>query len=367
MRGALIAGAAALCLAGAAAPASGARHDDGSPDLAIILAAQPAPLLSSYRLFRDERADAPNTGVAAYDLATPLFSDYAAKSRYVFMPPGQAARYDGEEVFEFPVGAVLVKTFAYPADPRQPEDNVRKIETRLLIRKADGWTAQTYVWDADGRAARLQLAGAQIPVHFTDAAGETRDITYAVPNKNQCKGCHDREGALTPIGPRARNLNHALAYGDMSENQIAHWSRTGMLSGAPAPDQAPRAPLFSDPADGALDARARTYLDVNCAHCHNPRGPANNSGLDLRVDQTDPAHWGLRKRPVAAGRATADMQFAIDPGRPERSILLHRMESTDAGVMMPELGRTVVHREGVDLIRRWIAAMDNDGHVAPNQ
>ena len=356
----LIAGAAALCLAGA--PVSGSADPQG-PALAVILAERPAATLSAYRLFRDARAGAPNTGVIPYDLATPLFSDYALKSRYLFTPPGQSIAYAADDVFTFQIGAVLVKTFAYPADFRRPESNVHKIETRLLIRHADGWTAQTYVWDADGNEARLQIAGERIPVHFTDATGAARDVQYAVPNKNQCKGCHAVGDTLTPIGLRARNLNRTLTYGDRAGNQIAHWSRIGLLTGAPAQADIPRLPLFSDLADGSLDARARAYLDVNCAHCHNPQGPASNSGLDLRFAQSDPAHWGLRKRPVAAGRATADLMFAIDPGHPERSILVHRMESDDPGVMMPELGRTVVHTEGVDLVRRWIAAMDTDGHT----
>ena len=137
---ALIAGAAALCLAGA--PMSGSADVQG-PALAVILAERPAPMLSAYRLFRDARAEMPNNGVTPYDLATPLFSDYALKARYVFTPPGQPIAYASDDVFAFPVGAVLVKTFAYPADFRRGDSPVRKIETRLLIHRASGWTAQT--------------------------------------------------------------------------------------------------------------------------------------------------------------------------------------------------------------------------------
>lgn len=349
MRGAFLAAALALCLTGAA------RAERAAPgvDMRAVLAERPAPTLSAYRFFLDAGATAPNAGVTPYDLATPLFSDYALKRRYVFVPPGQRARFRGGEAFEFPVGAVLVKTFAFPADLRRPKENVRTIETRLLIHKAEGWTALAYVWDADGREARLQLAGLQVPVRTIDADGRAVEIGYAVPNKNQCKGCHATNDTLTPIGPAARHLERDMDYGTGDVRQLDHWVSAGLLDAAPA-----RAHAVA-----SLDARARAYLDVNCAHCHNPRGPASNSGLDLSFAQTDPTHWGVRKRPVAAGRASANLLYAIDPGAPDRSILLHRMESTDPGVMMPELGRTLVDREGVALIRQWIAAMDANGRV----
>lgn len=345
MRRALIAVTLALGLAGAAQ----AERAPAGVNMRVVLAERPAATLSAYRLFRDPGAMSPSAGVVRYDLATPLFSDYALKQRYVFVPPGQRARYRAGATFDFPVGAVLVKTFAFPADLRRPDEIVRALETRLLIRKTDGWTALAYVWDADGREARLQLAGAQIPVRAIGAEGRPLEIAYAVPNKNQCKGCHSVADALAPIGPTARNLDRAMD----GANQLAHWVAAGVLDAAPP----------SLPANTSLDARARAYLDVNCAHCHNPLGPASNSGLDLSVAQSDPALWGVRKRPVAAGRASAGLLFSIDPGHPERSILLHRMQSTDPGVMMPELGRTLVHREGVALIRDWIAAMNANGRV----
>jgi uncharacterized repeat protein (TIGR03806 family) len=343
---------ALFCMTGAATPA--APRESG-PDLAIILAERPAPTLAAYGLFRDARAQEPGEGVTAYDLPTPLFSDYAMKRRYVFTPPGARVQYRADGAFEFPIGAVLIKTFEYPADMRQPDQNIRQIETRLLIRKRAGWTANTYVWNADGTEAHLQVAGASTPVRWIGPDGAPHEISYAIPNLNQCKGCHAVDGALTPIGPSALHLQDATD--DSRETELARWTRLGLLEGTPP---------AAAPATRSIDEQARAYLDINCAHCHNPRGPANTSGLDLRANQSDPARWGLRKRPIAAGRASADLSYAIDPGRPERSILLHRMESVDPGVMMPELGRTLVHDEGVDLVRAWIAQMDADGRPRQN-
>ena len=103
---------------------------------------------------------------------------------------------------------------------------------------------------------------------------------------------------------------------------------------------------------------------MNCAHCHNPEGPAHTSGLDLRWSQHEPISWGVNKRPVAAGRGSANMQFAIAPGDPDHSFLLYRMESTDPGVMMPELGRQTVDPRAIALMREWISTMDANGRSA---
>ena len=147
-------------------------------------------------------------------------------------------------------------------------------------------------------------------------------------------------------------------------NQLQAWRRDGLLAGAPQNiSEAPRVPRAYDASDGTLEARARAYLDVNCAHCHNPQGPAHTSGLDLRWSQHQPIAWGVGKRPVAAGRGSAGFEFAIDPGHPERSILLYRLRSTDPGVMMPETGRQLVDDRGAALIEEWIAHMDAEGRV----
>jgi uncharacterized repeat protein (TIGR03806 family) len=333
---------------------------------AAILAQNPPRVLSAYNFFHDARAREPNARVTPYDLNTALYSDGALKFRYVYIPEGQQARYSANDVFDFPVGTVLIKTFAFAADMRRPTENVRFLETRLLIRRPEGWIALPYVWNEDQTEARLSVIGAQVPVSFTNEDGAAIALDWSVPNVNQCRGCHARAGgnAVLPIGPSARNLNHMhIASGvspvtmeTMLVPQLRHWLDQGILD--QAPDNAPRVPSAYARNDGTLEQRARAYLDVNCAHCHNPAGPAHTSGLDLRWSQTDPALWGVLKRPVAAGRGSAGFEFAIDPGHPERSILLHRMASTDPGVMMPELGRTLVDERAVALMRDWIAGMD---------
>lgn len=313
---------------------------------AALSAKRPAKLLSEYGLFDDLAGQVPAFGVTPYDLATPLFSDHAEKLRFVWTP--SPAKWSADEAFDFPVGSVLVKTFAYPEG-----DGLRLIETRLLIRQEAGWKAWPYLWNEDQTDAVLKLAGARLDLTATAPDGLQIPVSYRVPNANQCKGCHERAGAITPIGPKARNLNHDFYYAEGPDNQLRRWRMLGLLENTTA-----ESPLSADWTEGTLDQRARAYLDVNCAHCHRRDGPASNSGLFLTHGEQDRTAWGYLKRPVAAGRGSGGLEFDVKPGDPPGSIMVHRMKSLDPGVMMPELGRALPHPEGIALIEAWIAAME---------
>ena len=143
------------------------------------------------------------------------------------------------------------------------------------------------------------------------------------------------------------------------ENQLLHWARIGYLNGIPENiDEIPRIPVWNDPTTGTVEERARAYLDMNCSSCHQPNGLAHTSGLDLTYDQQIPVRYGVFKAPVAAGRGAGDARFAIQPGRPDSSMLLQRLVSTDPGVRMPIVSRSLVHEEGVALIEEWISQME---------
>jgi uncharacterized repeat protein (TIGR03806 family) len=319
-----------------------------------------------------------NQGVLPYDLNTPLFTDYAHKLRTVWMPKGASAKYDAGDSFDFPVGTVISKTFYYPrtddgkaGSVARTDDyshdftgegldlkHVRLVETRLLVRRKDGWTAIPYVWNDAQTEATLQRTGAVLPLTLVDAAGQREGFDYVVPDESQCQSCHAQDWVdrkIHPIGPKARHLNKDYHYAGGEENQLAHWARVGYLTGAPAPAGAPRDANWAD-ADAPLDARARAYLDINCGHCHNAHGAANTTGLTLDWQTVEDRHLGICKPPTAAGQGTGDRLFDIVPGEPGASIITYRLQSTEPGVMMPELGRSTSHREGVALIRAWIAA-----------
>jgi parallel beta-helix repeat protein len=316
------------------------------------------PNLSDYRLFPGNDPFAtPNEGGIPYDLTTPLFSDYAQKYRVVFLPPGTSATYSDTDVFSFPVGTVIAKTFTFANDLRNLALGERWIETRLLIHRTEGWVGIPYVWADDRSEAVLALGGSAVDVTWIDTDGSARGTNYRVPNVVQCGGCHVGPLGADPIGPKARLLNKSHDYAGTSENQLAHWTAAGVLVGAPAPAAAPRLPVWNDPGDGTLEERARAYLESNCAHCHNPAGRAKFSGLWLEHDRPMGPNTGICKAPVATGAASGGFLYAIKPGHPEQSILVYRMSSALPAIKMPELSKSLVHDEGVDLVTAWIQTM----------
>ena len=293
--------------------------------------------LGDYGFFTDGAARHPDKRLKAYELNTALFSDGADKLRYVYVPEGASVMADGDGLLQFPVGSAIIKTFAFGEGEEE-----RYIETRVLLHRAEGWLALPYRWNEEQTEAKLALAGGRIPI--TTPSGQ--EISYRIPNKNQCKACHSVDGEVIPIGPKARNL---------SDGWLTEMHASGALD--QIPKGADALPFWTD-TSASTDARARAYLDVNCAHCHRPGGGASNSGLDLSWEQTDAFAIGVNKPPVAAGRGAGGLLVSIKPGAPEKSILVHRMNSNEPGVAMPELGRSTVDTQAVKLMREWIAKMD---------
>ena len=356
--------------------------DEGGPmrisdgPVVVDTTARPPELLSDMRALQwnaETQTIEYNDRVVAYDLNTPLFSDYALKARAVYLPEGQAMSYDADGVFRFPVGAAIFKTFYFPADLREPDANITLIETRVLIHTEDGWEAWPYVWNEEQTEAVLDLGGESRAISFVDAEGASQTASYLIPQRNQCSSCHERnlgeggEPVISPIGPAARNLNRDYDYGDGPTNQLAHLAGLGMLDGMPDLGSVPAAYDFTEVMasgadvvpDAEVEFAARSYLDINCAHCHDAQGTQGvTSQLFLNHDNDDTFRLGFCKRPGSAGAGTGGLTYDIVPGDPDQSILVFRVETTEVGAMMPLLGRSLQHANGAALVRRWVANMD---------
>ena len=312
---------------------------------------------SALQLFDGDPARlVPARGVFRYEINSPSFSDYADSDLLMKLPGREPIRYSETGSVEFPVGTVLAQTFCYSDAKR--DGRRRIVETRVLLRRDDKWIGLPYVWNEAQSDAQLEIVGATIEVHRLVDGGEVRQQTHIVPNFNDCNRCHRIGDEVTPIAVSVRQLNRPPLMADSGgKGQLFAWRQRGVLQGLPADQDLPRLARWNEPASGTVEQRARAYLDSNCAHCHNPRGAASNSGLQLGSDIQKPSTYGILKTPVAAGRGSGGLMFDILPGDPKASILIHRIRSVEGGVMMPEVGRTQIDEVGAALLTAWITSM----------
>ena len=330
----------------------------GEPDPAVIVYRSAPKLLSQWSMFQVQHgAMVPASDTVPYELNTTLYSDDTLKHRWFRLPKGAKIQWQDGKALAFPVGTVIAKTFAYPDPTEDATPGERFLETRIEFREESGWYGYSYVWNRDQTDAQLRLGGDRIEASWTDAEGNQQTNRYEVPNANQCLTCHSQNNRYEPLGPVAGNLNRRIT-ATQDATQLAQWMSAGILDGAPEPSKHPRVPAFDDVLSGSVSQRARAWLDVNCAHCHNPAGSARTSGLDLRSEQLDPAKWGVLKSPVAAGKGSGGRKYDIVPGKPDESILMYRIESEDVGARMPNLARNRSFQIGNDLVREWIAGLD---------
>jgi uncharacterized repeat protein (TIGR03806 family) len=193
----------------------------------------------------------------------------------------------------------------------------------------------------------------------SDSVDQLKSIVYNVPNSNQCLNCHNMASKMTPIGPKVKWLNRDGVGDWIGENQIQQMLAEKYLAVETDLDitQMPQADNYLNTTI-SVERRARAYLDINCAHCHNPGGSAGMSGLwlELERDLKSP-HAGICKHPIAAGTASAKLKYDIVPGYPDQSILVLRMKEQRPANKMPEIGRNLVHEQGVHLVEDWIQKM----------
>jgi uncharacterized repeat protein (TIGR03806 family) len=311
----------------------------------------PYPVLSTYRFFAGSmKEQAPNAGVLPYEPITALFSDYAHKFRFVWMPPGVKASYAGDhDVLDFPESSVLIKTFYY--DNVLPDQDRRIIETRLLFKRSGSWYFADYVWNEEQTEAYLDMNGSITPVTFVDDGGTQRTVQYRIPSAAECQTCHKIQFDPIPIGPKPQNLNSSYSYADGVKNQLDKWVEMGYLQ--PGYPSNIMTTVKWDDATQPLDLRVRSYLDMNCAHCHADQRHCNYRPMRFAFHESaDLVNLGVCVEPDDP--VAPQYTQIVARGNPNRSMMHFRLAETDETVRMPLLGRTVVHDEGLALVREWI-------------
>jgi uncharacterized repeat protein (TIGR03806 family) len=289
--------------------------------------------LSAYGLFAGNPAELePGNGVEVLELASALFTDYAEKQRLLKLPPGRKMQAKDGGLPVFPEGTILAKTFFYFKNAAKPEQGRQIIETRLLILQKGRWNLAVYRWNAAQSDAYLLESGADIPVSWIDVAGKSRQISYHLPAQQECVQCHQQSGRIVPIGPKIRNLNIQVQRDGKTISQLSYLETQQVLKGANLRMSA-ALPAYTDVHE-SLEKRTRAYLEINCAHCHQPGGTADVQALDLRFE-TELSQSGICAK---------------------KWNILSRTQTLDAG-KMPAAGTSVLHREGILLLESYLKTL----------
>ena len=365
--------------------------------------------LSETGVFTSTKAGKAEAGLIPYSVNSPLWSDGAHKERWLGLPGETKIGFTHNRAFDFPEGTVLVKEFALDLVAGDAASR-RRLETRLLTKQAGEWVGYTYLWNEEQTDAVLLGAAGEdreFTVRDAAAAGGERKVKWHFPSRTECMVCHSR-AAKYVLGLTEAQLNRTHDYGGgRVENQLEHLERLGILTINPQvyerdavrrelsatglkgekldvavkrvsahPGQRgladkstllPRGGVglrkLADPADAtaSLEARARSYLQANCAHCHVAAG-GGNAQIELEFLTERAAMKLIDEKPLHHTFGIAEARL-VAPGAPERSVLLHRIANREAG-HMPPLATGVVDAMAVKLFREWIAEMKAGGEKA---
>jgi len=318
------------------------------------LSAVPYPSLADYNFFQGNLADLdPVQGVLPYELISKLFTDYAEKKRFIWMPNGVSASYvSDQDLLDMPTGTVLIKNFYY--DNVLPDMQSRIIETRLLINTGAEWIFAEYVWNDTQTEATLDMDGSFTPVSWIDASDVQQDIQYRIPSSTECLVCHKKNSLPLPIGPKPQNLNESMTYADGEMNQLAKWESMGYLQSG-YPSDINTVVKWDDPSED-ITLRVRSYIDINCGHCHAEGSHCDYRPMRFAFSETsDPVNLGVCVEPDEV--IEPQLTHIVASGNINRSVLYYRISSTNEAERMPLLGRTIVHEEARAMIQEWIEGL----------
>lgn len=314
----------------------------------------PFSTLSEYQLFEGDLKNLePSFNVIPYTLNSTLFSDYAKKKRFMWMPNNSKAAFVNEDdILNFPVGTILVKNFYY--DNVLPDNSTQILETRLIIKKQNGWIFANYAWNNDQTEAILDMNGSYVDVQWLQN-NEEKSVEYRIPSGAECHTCHKVTETARPIGPKPRNLNLSYDYNDGTANQLEKLVDIGYLENT-LPASILKLPDYNDTSE-PLDLRLRAYLDINCAHCHSEETHCAYRPLRLDFSSTeDDTNLGVCVDPDTD--LGLGLGHIVEPGYARGSVLHYRINSVEPSNRMPLLARTIIHTEGVELVEAWINSLN---------
>lgn len=314
--------------------------------------------LSESGLFSDIQNKVYSPGLIPYDVNSPLWSDGADKTRLLALPDTSRIEFSADGHWEFPEDAVIVKNFLLETEKGNPGSK-KFIETRFLVKRHgdEQWDGYSYEWNEDQTDAFLLVDGKtkEITIQDTNAEGGQTIHNYYFPSRNDCASCHTPVAGYV-LGPRTAQLNGNYNYGEVTDNQLRSLNHIGMFTENIGEDYS-GFPKLVNPADDtkSLSERARSYLDANCAQCHQ-QGGTGRADFDLRAVKTF-EETKLLETIAAFGDLGTPRGNIISPGYPENSVLYLRITRTDS-LRMPRIATSVVDELGAQVIYDWINNMD---------
>jgi uncharacterized repeat protein (TIGR03806 family) len=310
-------------------------------------------LLSETGVFRSLQDFTPAAGILPYDVNTPLWSDGAAKRRWLALPRDTRIGFTERGAWRFPPGTVFVKHFEMPAGEGRP---ARRLETRLLVvdRRGSGYGV-TYRWRADGRDAELLTEGLTEQVERGD-----RKQAWSYPSRSDCLVCHTASAGFV-LGVNTRQLNRPGAGPDAGagENLLRAWNHLGLFQAALRDEDIPRLDRLVAITDQAapLEHRVRSYLDANCAQCHRPGG--SRADFDARFDTPLARQKLVNVPPLSSDLGVGGVKL-VAPGDPDRSMVYLRMKRRQDVFNMPPLASHETDPVAVSVVRDWIKGLPPD-------
>jgi uncharacterized repeat protein (TIGR03806 family) len=308
-------------------------------------------LLSQTNCFASLNPIETSPQVLPYEVNSPLWSDGAEKTRYIYLPSGKMISSQNG-AWQFPEGAVLIKNFFIP----RVENGTKKsdiVETRFLVKSAGQWQGYSYIWN-DERTDAVVLNGSATRVyHIDDELGASESFTYTYPSQSDCNRCHT-QGANRVLGFSQLQLNRDIMTPDGEEQNQLNWlaSKNILDPNALKSPHSPRMPSYRDP-EVSAELRARSFMHANCAHCHNPSTAAGQLPFDLRFE-TPLYRMAFCDQPAERASFGLPDPKLVDPGHADQSIALIRTSSTDPIVQMPPLGRARRDVTGMEVMTEWI-------------
>jgi len=339
---------------------AGAKIQELEEDNAVLNA--PRSLRDTH-VFRDVESLEPQPSLVHYSVQSPLWSDGAAKQRWMGLPEGQAIEFSASGPWSFPEGTVFVKQFDLALDEREPS-RLTRLETRLLVAGAGGeYYGMTYRWNTAGTDAELVTEPLFEDLTVVDRDGNSRAQTWFYPGPRDCATCHSAAAGFV-LGVRTAQVNGPISDDPPSDaapaagvtTQLADGLDRGLLRGGPDRDafaSLPRLSALSDETQ-SLEQRVRSYWDSNCAMCH---------GVQDRIRASWDARYGT---PMAERRLVSEPSInggedgatlLVVPGQPQQSVLYQRDASLVPDVRMPPLASHRRDEAYLEVLARWIESL----------